>query len=551
MAPYTKVEESFNIQAAHDVLVYGTPITDINRKLTGSYDHFAFPGAVPRSFIGAVLLSGLSQPFVWLAGFRHAQFIVRLVLAAFNSAAFVFFKHNVAKVYGEPTARWYVVLQAAQFHVLFYASRTLPNSFAFALPSHNRRDRIGRQRLAISALAFAAVIFRAEVAVLLAMHMACAFLDFTTKAAIMAERLAVPFAIASAAALLISVPVDSYLWQRPLWPELWGFWFNTVRGGASAWGTQPFYWYFTSALPRLLLNPSIYLLWAVATSQSSTVKAAYQLMIPNLLYVTLYSLLPHKEARFIFYVVPPLTAAAALGANYTVIRKAKSKFYRYVSYAIYASVPLSFAVSTAMLFLSSLNYPGGEALHALSKIVAADPAAAAVVPVHADVLACMTGVTLFGTAAAASRAGAGLPTHHAAGRTASVVSTPGAGGSAVSLALDKTEDAAVLRTPDFWSRFDYVLVEDPAAVKGGSWDEVAVVQGYAGVEFLGPRGTPAGGDAKEHVVGRAAAVRWWRDAVRRVTGGWWVGPRLVPRIRILRRVKGAKFAAEGASAAAS
>jgi len=28
-----------------------------------------------------------------------------------------------------------------------------------------------------------------------------------------------------------------------------------------------------------------------------------------------------------------------------------------------------------------------------------------------------------------------------------------------------------------------------------------------------------------------------RDAVRGVTGGWWIGPRMEPKVRILKRVK--------------
>jgi alpha-1,6-mannosyltransferase len=133
VAPYTKVEESFNIQAAHDVLVYGTPTSDIYHKLSTTYDHFTFPGAVPRTFIGPVLLAGLAQPIVALVGFQHAQFVVRAILGLFNAACLLIFARGLRRAYGAGTARWYLLLQASQFHIMFYASRTLPNMFAFGL----------------------------------------------------------------------------------------------------------------------------------------------------------------------------------------------------------------------------------------------------------------------------------------------------------------------------------------------------------------------------------------------------------------------------------
>lgn len=61
-APYTKVEESFNIQATHDILTYGLPIKQAESKLRAQYDHHTFTGPVPRTFMGPLALAALSWP---------------------------------------------------------------------------------------------------------------------------------------------------------------------------------------------------------------------------------------------------------------------------------------------------------------------------------------------------------------------------------------------------------------------------------------------------------------------------------------------------------
>ena len=67
ISPFTKVEESFHVQATRDVLVHGIPFRNVDTAVAGQYDHVEFPGAVPRTFLGAVVLAGLSKPWItWM-----------------------------------------------------------------------------------------------------------------------------------------------------------------------------------------------------------------------------------------------------------------------------------------------------------------------------------------------------------------------------------------------------------------------------------------------------------------------------------------------------
>ncbi|KAK6842830.1 Alg9-like mannosyltransferase [Apiospora arundinis] len=179
-----------------------------------------------------------------------------------------------------------------------------------------------------------------------------------------------------------------------------------------------------------------------------------------------------------------------------------------------------------MLMLSSLNYPGGEALSQLRSVIDMTSPSPDVktVTVHTDVLSCMTGVTLFGQLAYPTK-----PLNPAS--------------DTVSFVFDKSEKPALLKTPGFWGKFDYVLVEDPSKVTG-SWETVGVVEGFAGVELLRPGVNSAGSSSdlesgNVQVLGRGALVRRVREAVRKVTGGWWIGPRMEPKIQILKRLRAA------------
>ncbi|KAM0437547.1 hypothetical protein ACHAPT_001911 [Fusarium lateritium] len=523
-SPYTKVEESFNLQAAHDILVYGTPTQDIHQRLTDSYDHFTFPGAVPRTFLGAVLLAGLGQPVVALVGFQHAQLIIRGILAAANVAALLVFSNALKRAYGPGVARWWAIFIVSQFHINYYLSRTLPNMYAFGLttlasafllPQASPQMASIRQKQAIALLVISAVIFRSEVAILLittALHLLVTY-------RITLRTLIIVFLGSFTAALAVSVPLDSYFWQKPLWPELWGFYFNAILGSSSEWGISPWHYYFSSALPKLLLNPLLPLLMVFALVQPGTSRAARDLWLPNVLFVAIYSLQPHKEARFIFYVVPALTANAALGANFIALRASKSALNYAATLVLLLSTVASFGASLVMLLFSSLNYPGGDALGQIYAIAHDDPSP--IIHVHADVLTCMTGLTLFG--------------QNPSGYPIAFPINPESEAASPVLLFDKTEDDQLFWR-SFWERFDYVLAEDPSKVLG-KWHVLGVVMGYDGIEILKP-GSPAAGEGgdgheEERILGQGARIAAIRGFVRKYTGGWWAGPRMSPRIRIL------------------
>ncbi|KAL4781449.1 Alg9-like mannosyltransferase family-domain-containing protein [Aspergillus varians] len=564
IAPYTKVEESFHIQAIHDIGAFGIPMRNIKDVLQAEYDHFAFPGAVPRTFAGAVALSGLSAPFTWLKHDINQQFVARAILSLFNAISLLYFAGGLRRAAGKTAAVWYLLFQGSQFHVIYYASRTLSNMFAFGMTTLalasllpepvNSATYRKRSRVALYLITIAGIVFRAELALFLATHTLFLFVS----GRISIQREIIPAGISGLLlGLAITLPVDSFFWQQfPLWPELAAFKFNVLAGQASAWGTHPWHYYLTNALPRLLLNPLTYLIGIpMSLLQPATRRIATSILIPSLTYILLYSAQPHKEWRFIVYTIPPLTAAAALGASYIWTHRTKSLLYRFLSLGMIASTLASFLLSSFILLpASSANYPGAHALNTLhAHVHNAAPKTTnqpIVISVHLGNLACQTGVTRF----------LQLNNQHPA--------PPSFASASVSWTYDKsdppTSSSKSSKTkPTFWSRFDYVLLEPDEAdsllslsgsrteyahASSYAWETVDSVTGFAGLRVLKP-GEKATGVVEEGILrgvfgekadglGLVDLWRGVRDGLRRVvTRGWWVEVRMEERIRILGRVR--------------
>ncbi|GLB40722.1 putative alg9-like mannosyltransferase family protein [Lyophyllum shimeji] len=380
LAPYTKVEESFNLHATHDLLMWGPPSNTLHY-----YDHFTFPGAVPRTFVGSVLLSWLSEPVIALASRKglvrakpDLQIIARLVLASANAFGLCLIRRAVSRRFGRLSGLLFALLTVTQFHLPFWMGRTLPNMFAL-LPVNiatsllidrapNKTKPSDRSiTAAVALLTFTTVVFRAEVLLLLAPLV----LQSLLHRHITLPKVVKVGLISGLLSLTLTVVVDSYFWdQAYLWPELAGLYFNVYLGKSSEWGTSPRLAYWTSHLPKLLLSALPLSIVGFLLDQRIR-----DLLFPFLAFIGLIT----------------FNVAAARGARWLVSRPKSTLLGRLLFLAVPACLGLNIALTGLLTLTSMNNYPGGEALVLFHQLYPQFPRA----HVHISNLAAQTGASIF------------------------------------------------------------------------------------------------------------------------------------------------------------
>lgn len=201
------------------------------------FDHFEFPGVVPRTFVGIVPISLVAAPIVKFTGVDKiaALTIVRGILCCAVWYSLIRFKNALCSRFRyESLGFWFMAFCSTQFHLCFYMSRTLPNTFGLILVLWAfESDLRNRWRTCSACLAISTLIFRCDTLLLAA----------PIGLKILISKQATLFEFVSHALLLfisclvLTVCVDSYFWNRLLWPEGVVLYFNTILNKSHEWGT--------------------------------------------------------------------------------------------------------------------------------------------------------------------------------------------------------------------------------------------------------------------------------------------------------------------------
>merc|ERR1719285_736966 len=358
------------------------------------YDHWDYPGAVPRSFVGALGLASCVHPlhlmldrfFDWVHPLTY-QMLVRVVMAMFVVYATGRFRDAGARFFDETNALPYIftVFTTTGFHIMFYSSRTLGNCFALPFALHAMSVIFdGYPHYGIGYFSIAVLIFRFDSAVLAGLVV----LWILKTKQITFRRLVISGLLSAAACVSCSVLVDSYFWGRWIWPEFEVFRVNILENKSSDWGVAPPLWYFTSAIPKLMLGTFFLLPFSMLKTNNLLLPIkqllrlnqpfrirleglaifidtkATSLALICLLYVLTFSCLPHKEIRFLFPIVPILTLLSSLGA----LRVLRFRPCPKLNSAVVSILVLASAgVTLISLYISAHNYPGGQAILRFNK----------------------------------------------------------------------------------------------------------------------------------------------------------------------------------------
>ncbi|OAF70066.1 hypothetical protein A3Q56_02175 [Intoshia linei] len=346
--PFNKVEESFQVQALHDN-VYVDNLND--------FDHFEFPGAVDRSFIPSYVNSRTLKLIIHvlnICGIPPSKILVlcigRLILSLLALISFVYYYASC----GKNSKKYFFIVLYTQFHILFYSTRFLSNYMALPFVTIGlAAAKNGKSKLFIWTVVFSAIILRCEVGLLFCIYAVTLLIQRKIKFG----NLVIQTFIALGFFIVVSFYIDSIYWNKSTIPEINAFIFNIIKNENVKWGTMPFFWYFNTAMPKMM---GAYIFIFVYQCLTHKRQFLYT-MLPSLVYIFIYSFVAHKENRFIVYALIPATEIISQGMDSICKKHIMGNIF------VKLSIVINVALCIIGCFRGYYNYPGATAMLKLTE----------------------------------------------------------------------------------------------------------------------------------------------------------------------------------------
>ena len=324
-------------------------------------DRMVMPDWVKRSSLPAYIVSGLWRVVTAVIPIADHYLVPRAITGTLMAIGFWHLATELQKRVSALSSTLFTFLCMSQFHIPFYSSRLLVNTFGllFSLLGIILYLRDPNSLKALGWIVFSSFALRLDLFPI-AVGLGLDYLIFQTHGNI-AMRFLQGVSIGTiglAAAALVAVPLDSLFWSsftKLEWAELSVILFNVFENKSHMWGVSPWHWYVTNALPRAIGPPIALLLYPSRWSPEALRLLLSTVVVP----VSILSLVGHKELRFIFPSIVALTVVIAIRAC-----ELPTRFRRWILLPL---ILANAASSSVRLVASATNYPGGEAWEALSQ----------------------------------------------------------------------------------------------------------------------------------------------------------------------------------------
>ncbi|CAJ1049174.1 GPI mannosyltransferase 3 [Xyrichtys novacula] len=224
--------------------------------------------------------------------------IFQALLAAFADVKFFFL---VQTLQSPDVAKWTFFCHLCSWFSWFCCTRTLTNSMEttltclalFYFPLPGSKTHSSKKYLSIVALA---VIFRPTALIVWFPLLMYHFCREENKLRLITHNY-IPI---GAVAVVISTVIDSIFYEELTLVQFNFLKFNVFRGVADFYGSHPWHWYLTQGFP-VVIGPHLPLF----LHGCGLAFKKYKILLASVVWtIMVYSLLPHKEFRFIYPVLP-------------------------------------------------------------------------------------------------------------------------------------------------------------------------------------------------------------------------------------------------------